>query len=247
MCGRTTSTVPRDTLARLLSVDEVDTEELPISWNVAPTQPVYGVAITSGGTRRLRALRWGLVPSSAHDPRIGSRLINARAETLENRPAFRSLLVRRRALLPFSGFYEWHRSGNQRVSRSQPHYFCRADGQPLVFAGLWDTWRNAEGQQLRSCTIVTTAANTLVASVHSRMPVVLHENSWAEWLRRKPLSRDDLRRLLAPTPDGVLTSWPVGLVVNNARADGPELITAAPEQPEALTFADLAPPERQCP
>ncbi len=243
MCGRTTSTVPRDTLARLLSVDEVDTEELPTSWNVAPTQPVYGVAVSSSGTRELRAMRWGLVPSWAHDPRIGSRLINARAETLDERPAFRTLLARRRALLPFSGFYEWRRSGNERVGRSQPHYFCRSDGQPLVFAGLWDIWRDAEGQPLRSCTIITTTANALVASLHSRMPVVLPESSWDEWLRAEPPSQDELRRLFAPTPDGVLTSWLVGLAVNNARVNRPELTLPAAEQPEALTFADIAIPE----
>jgi putative SOS response-associated peptidase YedK len=143
-------------------------------------------------------MRWGLVPSWADDPRIGSRLINARAETLDQKPAFRTLLARRRALLPFSGFYEWHRTGTQRVGRSQPHYFCRVDGQPLVFPGLWDTWRDAEGQPLRSCTIITTAANAVVASVHRRMPVILPESSWDEWLRPEPHGRDDLRRLLAP-------------------------------------------------
>jgi putative SOS response-associated peptidase YedK len=105
MCGRTTSTAPRDTLARLLDVDEVDTPELPISWNVAPTQPVYAVATSSTVSRKVPALRWGLVPSWANDPRIGARLINARSETLTKRPAYRSLITARRALVPVSGFY----------------------------------------------------------------------------------------------------------------------------------------------
>ena len=107
VCGRTTSTMSRDTLAELLNVDEVDAPELPISWNVAPTQPVYAAALSSTGARRLTALRWGLVPNWAKDPRIGARLINARSETLDTRPAFRSLIRTHRALVPVSGFYEW--------------------------------------------------------------------------------------------------------------------------------------------
>jgi putative SOS response-associated peptidase YedK len=140
VCGRTTSTTPRDTLAQLLDVDEVDTPELPISWNVAPTQPVYAVATSSSGTRKLRALRWGLVPSWTQDPRIGAKLINARSDTLAQRPAFRPNVSTRRALLPVSGFYEWRRPQPGNSSLKQPFYFHRADDEPLVFAGLWDLW-----------------------------------------------------------------------------------------------------------
>jgi putative SOS response-associated peptidase YedK len=147
-----------------------DSPELPISWNVAPTQPVYAVATSSSGTRKLRALRWGLVPSWTRDPRIAARLINARSETLGQRPAFRSLVSTRRALLPVSGFYEWRRPDPGGSSLKQPFYFQRADGKPLVFAGLWDLWLDAQGRPLRSCTILTVAANKTMAPVHHRMP-----------------------------------------------------------------------------
>jgi putative SOS response-associated peptidase YedK len=152
VCGRATSTTPRDTIARLLDVEEVEAPELPINWNVAPTQPVYALATSSGG---VRALRWGLVPSWAKDPRIGARLINARSETLTKRPAFRSLVSTRRGLLPVSGFYEWGRPEPGSPALKQPVYFHRADGEPLVFAGLWDLWHDADGRPLRSCTLLS--------------------------------------------------------------------------------------------
>ena len=173
VCGRTSSTTPRDTLARLLDAEEVDAPELPISWNVAPTQPIYALAISSSGTRKLRALRWGLIPSWAKDPRIGTRLINARAETLTKKPAYRSIISTRRALVTVSGFYEWRRPAPGSPFGKQPFYFHRADDEPLVFAGLWDLWLDAQGQPLRSCTIITTSANKTMAPVHHRMPAVL--------------------------------------------------------------------------
>jgi putative SOS response-associated peptidase YedK len=209
----------------LLAVDEVDAPELPISWNVAPTQPVYAVATSSKGTRKLRALRWGLIPSWAEGPRIGAKLINARSETLAQRPAFRSLVGTRRALLPVSGFYEWRRPEPPSLAPKQPFYFWRADGQPLVFAGLWDLWLDAEGRPIRSCTIITTAANNTMAPVHHRMPVVLPPSAWDEWLRPGPLGRAQLDELLAPAPDDLLEAHRVGIAVNTAVNDGPHLIT----------------------
>jgi putative SOS response-associated peptidase YedK len=224
VCGRTTSTFPTDTLARLLDIDEVDAPELPISWNVAPTQPIYAVATSSNGARKLRALRWGLLPSWARDPRIGARLINARSETLVQRPAFRSLVGTRRALLPVSGFYEWRRPEPGSPAPKQPFYFHRADGEPLVFAGLWDLWHDAEGRPLRSCTIITVAANKTMGPVHHRMPVVLPRGTWDAWLRPEPLSRALLNELLVPAPDDLLDVDPVGSAVNSARNDGPQLL-----------------------
>ena len=226
MCGRATSTTPRDALARLLDVDEVEAPELPFSWNVAPTQPVYAVATSSGGTRKLRSLRWGLVPSWAKDARIGASLINARSETLSKRPAFSSLISTRRALVPVTGFYEWRAPKAGAPGIKQPFYFRRADEQPLVFAGLWDLWRDAEGRPLRSCTIITTVANKTMVPVHHRMPVVLPKGAWDEWLRPGPLARTRLAELLAPAPDDLLDAHPVSIAVNSARNDGPELITA---------------------
>ncbi len=233
MCGRATSTTARDTLARLLDVEQVVAPELPFSWNVAPTQPVYAVATSSGGARKLRALRWGLVPSWAKDQRIGVRLINARSETLTTRPAFSSLIRTRRALVTVSGFYEWRRPAPGLPSGKQPFYFHRCDRQPLVFAGLWDIWHDAEGQPLRSCTILTTAANKTMVPVHHRMPVVLPQSAWDEWLCPGPLARTRLDELLAPGPDELLQASPVSAAVNDTRTDGPELIVPLAEGGEA--------------
>jgi putative SOS response-associated peptidase YedK len=229
-----TATTPKDTLARLLDVDEVDTPDLPISWNVAPTQPVYLVATSSGGARRLRALRWGLVPSWAEDPRTGGRLINARAETLSRKPAFRALVDRRRALVPVSGFYEWRRPTPENGNVKQPFYFHRPDGGLLVFAGLWDLWLDAEQRPLRSCTVITTMANKTMAPVHHRMPVVLSEHTWDEWLQPGPLRPGRLAELLVPAPEESLDAYPVGEEVNKAGNDGPELIEPRALQPPAF-------------
>jgi putative SOS response-associated peptidase YedK len=221
----------------LLDVHEVEAPELPISWNVAPTQPVYAVATSSRGATKLRALRWGLVPSWAKDPRIGGRLINARAETLTNRPAYRSLITTRRALLPFSGFYEWSRPEPGAPGLKQPFYFRRIDGLPLVFAGLWDMWLDAGGRPLRSCTIITTIANETMAHVHHRMPVILPPGVWDEWLRPERLGRARLDELLVPAPDDLLAVHPVTSAVNNARNDGPQLLVPVtlPDFPKLLT------------
>ncbi len=227
MCGRTTSTISRDTLARVLEVDEVQAPELPISWNVAPTQAVYAVAVSSGGARRLRAVRWGLVPSWAKDPRAGNRLINARAETLAQKPALRPLLSARRALVPVTGFYEWRRPQPGEAPGKQPFYFHAADGAPVVLAGLWDVWRDAEGAALRTCTIITTAANRTMAPVHHRMPVVVAHDNWQEWLRPEPLRPGRLEELLVPAPEGILDAYPVGTAVNKASNDGPHLLEKA--------------------
>jgi putative SOS response-associated peptidase YedK len=237
VCGRATSTAPRDALARLLGVEEVEAPELPLSWNVAPTQPVYAVATTSSGTSKLRALRWGLVPNWAKSPTVGSSLINARAETLTDRPAYRSLITSRRALLPFTGFYEWRRPQPGGPNIKQPFYFHAADGAPLVFAGLWDVWCDAEGRPLRSCTIITTAANNTMVPVHHRMPVLLPRGAWHEWLRPGPLDRARLNELLVPAPDDLLGVHPVGSGVNAARNDGPELLVpvALPDLPTLFT------------
>lgn len=222
MCGRTTATMSRYQAAEVLEVDVVDAPELPPSWNVAPTQPVYVAAVASDGRRKLRAQRWGLVPNWAKDPRVGSKLINARAETLSSRPAFREAARRRRGLAVFDGFYEWRRAGGR--GKSQPYYFRRADGKPLTFAVIWDVWWDGEGQPLRSCSIITTSANGTMAPVHNRMPVILGPEHWDEWLRPAVLPPARLGTLLVPAPDDLLTAYPVGTAVNNAANNGPELI-----------------------
>jgi len=231
VCGRTASPLSRESLARLLDVDEVVAPELPPRWNVAPTQPVYAL-MRANGLRTLTSLRWGLVPNWAKDPRIGSKLINARAEAISQRPAYRSLLESRRVLLPFSGFYEWQSSDPSKSVRRQPFYFTRCDGAPLVFAGLWDEWADAEGKPIASCTIITTRANEMMAAFHHRMPVILAETSWEEWLGPRPLAGERLEQLLAPAAEDVLSGYPVSPAVNDVRNDRPELIEPVmPQRP----------------
>jgi putative SOS response-associated peptidase YedK len=234
VCGRTTSTSPLDRLARSLGVEEIDTPELPLRWNVAPTQPVYAVGTNSAGARKLRALRWGLVPSWANDATIGVGLINARSETLAQRPAFRNLVGGHRVLLPFSGFYEWRRLGTMK----QPFYFRARNDEFVVMAGLWDSWRDAEGVVTRTCTIITTAANSTMAPVHHRMPVVLTEDVWAEWIGPGALSEHRLAGLLAPAPDDLLSSHPVSDAVNSAANDTSDLILQVPERHPAPGLFD---------
>ncbi|HTW08047.1 MAG TPA: SOS response-associated peptidase [Acidimicrobiales bacterium] len=227
MCGRTTSTISRDEVAELLDVDEVATPELPPRWNVAPAQQVYAVVPTRYGQRRLGALSWGLVHKRAGRT-VAGRLINARAETLAVRPAFRSLVESHRALLIFSGFYEWQRAGAGR-GRSQPYYFYRGDGAALVFAALWDMFVGPDGQRLGCCAIITTCANAVMAPVHSRMPAILGPGDWEEWTSRRPLSPGRLEGLLRPVRCDVLAAHPVGPAVNSVLNDGPGLVLPVAE------------------
>lgn len=232
MCGRYTSTTPTASLARFFAVDEVVANELGPRYNVAPTDEVYAVA-RHGATARLGSLRWGLVPPWAADPRTGARRINARAETLLDRPSFRRAFARRRCLLPADGFYEWHTVPGTGVR--QPWYIRRRDGRPLAFAGLWETWRPARGEgndaSMVSATIVTTTANEAIAGLHHRMPVVLAPGSWEEWLDPRNDDVDSLRSLLTPAPPEEFELEPVARLVNNVANDGPELVQPAARTP----------------
>ncbi|MBW3615565.1 MAG: SOS response-associated peptidase [Actinobacteria bacterium] len=220
MCGRFVSTASPAVLAGYLRVDEVRTEALAPSWNVAPTDPVYAVSETADGCRLLGTYRWGLVPSWAPSASIASRRINARAETLESK--FRGPFERRRCLLPADGFYEWQRRPD---GAKQAWLVRRRDGAPMVFAGLWELWRPGHGQDvLRTCTIVTTAANPLLGPVHDRMPVVLAPGDWDEWLDRHQTDTGSLRRLLQPADGGHLEMFEVSSRVNSVRNDGDDLV-----------------------
>ena len=232
MCGRYGSIVSTSVLAERFGAEPVpEAEERPPSWNVAPTQPVRAVRERPERGRQLVALRWGLVPSWADSLAIGSRLINARAETAPTTRAFRMALARRRCILPADGFYEWARidDGTKRGAR-QPHWFTRVDGDVLALAGLWEAWRGAEGELWRTATIVTTAANPDVVAIHDRMPLVLEPAAWDEWLSTDEKEPGQLAHLLVPAPDGTLSHHPVSDDVNKATADGPELIEAVPEK-----------------
>jgi putative SOS response-associated peptidase YedK len=236
---------------------DVPEELVEPRWNVAPQAPIIAVtarrprrvADEDGGAgesesgrragtepsdeaeqpvrRRLALYHWGLVPSWAKDPSFGNRAFNARAEAIEEKPAFRAAVAKRRCLVPADAFYEWKRdpSGPKRARR-QPWCFRPADGGPMAFAGLWEAWRprgEPDAPWLLSCTIITTDANEEVAPVHSRMPVVLEPEMWEEWLAPSALDPAELHALLRPTRGGFLEAFPVDPLVNDARAEGPQL------------------------
>ena len=217
MCGRYTLTVPVDRLAAEFDLDEVRAELSP-NFNVAPTQSVAAV-VAEDGSRRLETLRWGLVPSWADDPEIGSRMINARSETAPEKPSFRSAFRRRRCLIPADGFYEWKREEGGK----QPFYIRMNDGRPFAFAGLWESWHDGE---VLSCTILTTSANPLVGEVHGRMPVILPAEDRDAWLDPEA-EREELVSLLRPYPGDDLETFPVSRFVNSPRNNDERCIEPA--------------------
>ena len=224
MCGRYASTRSPDELTLVFdALDGTAGEVPPPDYNVAPTKPVYAVRARDS-SRRLDVLSWGLVPSWAKDRAIGSRLLNARAETLGDKPAFRSAFARRRCLIPADGWYEW--APREHGPGRQPYYLTPADGSVLAFAGLWEVWGTAE-DRLLTCTVVTTASRGALTDVHDRMPLVLPPDRWATWLGEGP--ERSPADLLAPTPAemvGALEIRPVGPEVGNVRNNGADLVTA---------------------
>jgi putative SOS response-associated peptidase YedK len=234
MCGRYTSTSSVSDLASIFEVEEIRAEPLPARYNVAPTDPVFAVAISrsKGPRRALGTFRWGLVPSWAKDRAVGSRMINARAEEISTKPSFRSAMARRRCIIPADAFYEWQRrtGSDGRPAGRLPHATRRKDGRPMAFAGLWEVWRDPaipDGELLRSCAIVTTRANDLQAPIHGRMPVVLDPADWAVWLDRDSDPRT-VEGLLVPAPSDWFDVYPVSSLVNKVGNDGPELLEPLP-------------------
>ena len=226
MCGRYVSATSPDKLAEEFHVESIKADELPAKYNVAPTDPVYAIAISRDGLRQLGTFKWGLVPSWAKDPSIASRMINARAETVSSKPAFKRLLQKRRCILPADGFYEWQRRDGKKASK-QPFFIRRADGKPLAMAGLWEVWKpraDPDADWLRSATIITGEPNSLVAPLHDRMPVILPEEAWDTWLDRDNEDADALTKLLVPYPADKMIAYPVDTTVNSVKNDGPELI-----------------------
>ena len=210
--------------------------ELRRRFNVAPTDDVAAVTTDREGRPRGDVLRWGLVPFWADDPKIGSRMINARAEGVTEKPAFRDAFATRRCLILADGFYEWQR----RDGSKRPWWITRADGEPFAFAGLWATWRpkGAEGvEPLRSCTIITTTASAAVAPLHDRMPVILPSQAEAAWLdpATPPAT---LLELLAPLDPGATAMREVGTAVNDARHDAEDCLDppSAADEPQAALF-----------
>lgn len=225
MCGRFVSTQTPAQIGEFFGATAAAPELVP-SHNVVPTNDVYGVVALPDGHREVQAFHWGLVPSWAKDVRIGSRMINARAETLAEKPSFKGLFARRRLLVPMDGFYEWKAGDGPKLAKT-PMFVHRADGALLAAAGLWSTWRDpstSEGEWLHSCTVVTVAANSTMRPVHDRMPAFLAEHDWAEWLDPANHDTESLAGLLVPAPDGLLVMHAVSTLVNNVRNKGPELV-----------------------
>jgi len=223
MCGRFTLTTQAAEVARLFEVDYLETELEP-RFNIAPTQGVPAVRYDERRAgRELRLLRWGLLPYWVNDPSDWPTLINARAETAHVKPAFQDAFADRRCLVVGDGFYEWKREGGQR----RPFYVRRGDGLPLGFAGLWEHWERA-GQNVESCTILTTKANELVAPLHDRMPVIIPARSYALWLDPAVRSHHELEHLLRPLPAEELIASPVSSYVNRTDHDDRRCIEAIP-------------------
>jgi putative SOS response-associated peptidase YedK len=223
MCGRYVSTTPVGVLAERFEVEDVKAPDLGERFNVAPTDEVYAVAEGKDGTRRLGTFKWGLVPFWAKDPKVGNRMINARLETLQSK--FKRTLERRRCLIPADGFYEWQ--DRPKGQKKQPFFIHRKDGEPLVFAGLWEVWHDdddPDAEPLRTCTIITTDANQVVARTHDRMPVMLPRDAWAAWLDAGQHDLDVVQGLLVPEPPEQLEVYPVSTDVNTVQNDGSHLV-----------------------
>ncbi len=264
MCGRFVASRPLDEVVEQFGVEEVGVppELIPAPrFNISPQDDVLAVREAASHSpppegspprRRLSLYRWGLVPSWAKDPSIARRAFNARAESLADRAMFRAALSKRRCLIPADAFYEWQRlpSANRR-RRSQPWCFRQADGEMIAFAGLYERWHDDSGKLaerlvragrpafsdgwLRSCTLVTTEANALMAPIHDRMPAVLARDDYEAWLAPGPLEAGHLAELLSPPPDDFLVAYKVAGEVGVSRAEGPQLAEPLSEGEEAPT------------
>jgi putative SOS response-associated peptidase YedK len=230
MCGRFSSTSQLQFLLEQFRAEPLGVEGHQPSWNVAPASDILVVTASDDGARQLRALRWGLVPRWAKDPSGANRMINLRAETVREKKGWKSTLARKRCIIPIDGFYEWQDQG--KGQRKQPFYITSRDFSPIALAGLWATWRDPSakdeegkggGEELFTCTILTTSANDLMESVHHRMPVILAPEAWDTWLDPDNTDTEELAKLLVPAPEEMLTLWPVDKAVGNVRNNRPEL------------------------
>jgi putative SOS response-associated peptidase YedK len=218
MCGRFTLKSGSQKLAEAFPLFEAP--ELEPRYNIAPTQQVAAARILPDGPKQeIVLLHWGLIPSWADDPSIGNRLINARAETVAEKPSFRSAFRKRRCLVLADGFFEWQKVDGKK----QPYYFQLKDNCPFAFAGLWEHWERV-GKKIESGTILTTAANDLLRNVHDRMPVILHPADYERWLDPDNQTGKNLDKLLCPFPAEEMQSFPVSTHVNNPRNDDPRCV-----------------------
>jgi putative SOS response-associated peptidase YedK len=219
MCGRFTLASSGEAIATLFDLSEVPA--VAPRYNIAPTQPVAAVrASHQDGGRELTYLLWGLIPPWAQDPAIGSRMINARAETAAEKPSFRGALKYRRCLVPADSFYEWRKLDG----RKQPVRIHLKSGEPFAIAGLWERWSSPDGSEIESCTLLTTEPNELLEVVHNRMPVIVAPADFDLWLDEKVQRAEEIRHLLRPFPAGAMAFHPVSAYVNSPANEGPDCI-----------------------
>ena len=244
MCGRYAASANPDDLVEEFEVVERPEQALEPSWNVAPTQDVYAVLDRAPRgepeeppRRRLQVVRWGLVPSWAKDPSIGNRMINARMESVAEKPAFKRAFAKRRALLPADGYFEWY---GEVKGKKQPFFIRPADGGVLAMAGLYELWRDpsvpedsAVDPWLWTVTVLTTSATDDLGRIHDRMPLLVEKERYADWLDPALDDPDLLRGLLVPAAPGRLTAYPVATTVNNVKNNGPDLVDPLPLEGEA--------------
>ena len=219
MCGRFAFYSPSEAAIALFGVSA--TAEVQPRYNIAPTQFIASIRNGEDDARELVMLRWGLIPFWAKDPSIGNRMINARAETVAEKPAYRAAYRHRRCIVLADGFYEWAKAGDVKT----PHFISLASGAPFALAGLWESWQDKDsGESLQTATLITTSANDFMAPLHHRMPVILEADTAGQWLAGANDLLDDVAAITPP-----LQAWPVDRRVNNARNEGADLIDAAGE------------------
>lgn len=222
MCGRYTVIATPEQLRALFGY--LEQPNFPPRFNVAPTQPIAIVRLVNG-ERHFALVRWGLLPSWVKDPKAFSLLINARGETVAEKPAYRAAMKRRRCLIPADGFYEWKAGG----PRKQPYYIRAKSGQPLAFGGLWETWTGPNGEELETAAIVTTEANETLAPLHDRMPVIIAPDQFDLWLGNGDEDTAAASALIKPAPNELLETYPVSTDVNRVANDNPKLMERAAE------------------
>jgi putative SOS response-associated peptidase YedK len=222
MCGRFTLTIDPADLQDAFPEFTFPAQSAP-RYNIAPSQPI--LALPNDGKNKADFFIWGLIPSWAKEPSIGNRMINARAETLTEKPSFRSALKYHRCLIFADGFYEWKAQPGSKAKI--PHFIRLKSGKPFAFAGLWEHWQSADGSEVLSATIITTEPNELMSPIHNRMPVILKQDSYTQWLDTKPLLSNHLQDILVPYPGGEMEAYPVSTLVNSPGNDRVECILPA--------------------
>jgi putative SOS response-associated peptidase YedK len=224
MCGRFVAASPPDEIARYFDAEAPEAALEP-NYNVAPTNDVYAV-LEDGSARKVEALHWGLVPFWAKSLSMGNKMINARAETVATKNAYRHAFKNKRCIIPADGFFEWKVIRGQKAK--QPYFIHRNDGEPMAFAGLWEVWRDPDNpdEEVHSCCIITGLPNDKVSEVHDRMPVMLPPAVWDTWLDPEQQDIEALGKLLVPAPASIIELYPVSTEVNNARHQGAHLIDA---------------------